>query len=130
MANYLKKIKTPKATLYLYENTLVKVVTHENQVLDVEDMKEIQAARRKLVDGKPYLIYSVTESFASITPEARLFGTQKEVIDERLALAIVVKTLTHRIIGNFFIQLHKKHTPAKLFSNEKDAVKWLMKFLK
>src|SRR5688572_28335714 len=98
MNQLIKELRTPKATLFLYEGNLVKVLTHENQVLDVDDMRVIQEARRKLVKDNPYVIMSVTEPFAGITREAREFGFRKEVIGERLALAVVVRTLAHRIL--------------------------------
>ena len=127
----IKESRTPKATLYLYERNLVKVITHAHQVLELEDMMIIQEARRNLV-GKDtaYVILSMQGEQASITKEAREFASQKAEVGNRLALAIVVKSLAHRIIGNFFIQSLKPHTPARLFPSEKDALKWLDSFLK
>lgn len=131
MDKYIKISKTPKATLYLYEKNLVKVVTHAHQVLETEDMQFIQEARRKLI-GKdtPYVILSIQEDGASITKDAREFASQKAEVNNRLALAIVAKSLAHRIIGNFFIQSLRPHTPARLFPTEAEALKWLHTFLK
>jgi len=45
------------------------------------------------------------------------------------SFAVVIASPVSRVIGNFFMGINKPHVPARLFNNEKDALKWLKQFL-
>jgi hypothetical protein len=44
------------------------------------------------------------------------------------ANAMLVGSVLSEMIGNFFINLNKPDAPTKLFTNESDAVNWLLSF--
>jgi hypothetical protein len=43
-----------------------------------------------------------------------------------MAFAILIDSSVSRVVGNFFLGINKPAVPTKLFTNEKEAVKWLI----
>ena len=119
------EIRLAQATLYRLEYNIIKIVVHEGAVFDVNDMDEVIQARKKMVGDEQYSILTVPEKFSSITAEGRNYASKQEHIKNRVALAIVVHNLAHRIMGNFFIKFHQPNVPARLFTSEKKAMEWL-----
>lgn len=46
-------------------------------------------------------------------------------LDYTDAIAIVVRNLAHRIIGNFYLKLRPTHIPTQLFREREAAIEWL-----
>lgn len=62
-------------------------------------------------------------------PEILSKAAKKEAHRYISARAIVCDTLSHRILGNFFIKIQKPPVPTKMFSTEEQALLWLEQFI-
>ena len=125
----LNSISHKKADVTLHNDHLVKIHVKENSDLDENDIREINDHKNQLVGSKKYIVIFVPPKIGSISKEARELSASKEVTHNAVAKAIIVKQLSSRIIGNFFIQFNKPGVPIKLFDDEKKAENWLRSLL-
>ncbi len=124
----LSEIRLAKASLQLLPGNVVRIEVYKDAHIELEDIRQIQEAREKMVGNAPYSILNIAGKYSNITTEAREYAVRKEVIRNRVALAIVISSLAQRIIGNFFVKSHQPGTPARIFNSEDEAIKWLKKY--
>jgi hypothetical protein len=103
--------------------------------VDVAEILEIRDGIKKILenDPSPFPLLVVPGSYGTITKEAREMEMfDDDVLKHQLAMALVVPTLSQRIIGSLYIKLKKKKllSPYKLFNSEKTALNWLRKQIK
>jgi hypothetical protein len=93
----------------------------------LENSKAVNSFIEKTKKKYPLLIDS--RNIKSITKEARdHFAVQNRKTSIN-CFAVLIDSPLSRIIGNFFMGLNKPGVPAKLFTNEKDALEWLQQYL-
>jgi hypothetical protein len=96
----------------------------------LEDAKENVRLSAEVIDparGKvPALIDA--RSAKAISRDARVYYTGSANAELLVAIALVVDSALSRIIGSFFLGLNKTPFPAKLFTSEDAALKWLRGF--
>ncbi len=119
------KIDIGKASLQRKEDGHLYIWIHDNQELDVEDIKAMVKAKTELFGLQPHTAIIIPGNYSSISNEARDFASSKEAYEGAIAKTIVAKSLAIRLIGNFFIKYNRPPAPTRLFSNEKDAIRWL-----
>ncbi|HRD39919.1 MAG TPA: hypothetical protein PLC65_14920, partial [Bacteroidia bacterium] len=99
---------------------------HQDQVVEEAEIKEMLGYVEEFVGYKNH--YAVVDFGGNLTssPEARgLYETSDYINTYRLADAFLVRSLAVRIVANFFIKVTKPKVNTKLFTDEKEAVKWL-----
>ncbi|HWY37659.1 MAG TPA: STAS/SEC14 domain-containing protein [Bacteroidia bacterium] len=79
--------------------------------------------------GKKYPLLVDSRNIKSITKEARDHFSIQNRETAVSAFAILIHSPLSRIIGNFFMGLNKPTVPARLFTEEKEAIGWLKKYL-
>lgn len=114
-----------KATVKKQENGHLYIQIRDGQELEVEDIKALMQAKDKLCGGKPHTTVFVAGNYSSLSQEARAFASTKEAYGAAIAKSIVAKSLSTRLMGNFFIRFNNPPAPTRLFSNEADAIAWL-----
>ena len=62
----------------------------------------------------------------NITKEARDNAVKIEDQSSLGASAVIVNNLAYKLIANFYMRFNKPKRPFKTFSNEKDAIEWLL----
>jgi hypothetical protein len=127
MLSINNKICAEKADIGLTVEGHILIRVHENKELDVNDVLEINEIKNKFAENKKYTVVFVAPWFGNISNEARKFSASKQVYDNAIAKAIVVKNLSARLISSFFIKVNKPPAPTKIFDKEIDAIKWLTK---
>lgn len=123
----INSIELKNAVVYLLDGDIIGVKAKEHSVIDLEDVKEVNRAKRELIGNKKHFVLIVTPKDGSITKEAREFSASEEVNLNAIAKAIVMNGLAMRIIVNFFINYDKPPVPHKAFETERDALDWLKK---
>ena len=97
--------------------------------LDLGMIKELIEYNGSLNNFERKPMCAVLSEFMTIDKEVRDYGKTAEATRYTSASAIVVKSLGHRLLGNFFIKVQKPAVPTKLFSEEKEAIEWLKTYL-
>ena len=101
----------------------------DNINLELGMVKELIEYNGSLNDFERKPMCAVLSEFMTIDKEVREYGKTAEATRYTSASAIVVKSLAHKLMGNFFIKVQKPAVPTKLFSEEKEAIEWLKTYL-
>jgi|GEM_PF-577686 len=120
-------IETTKAIISITSDGHVLIRIKEQEDLHVIDIKDTLAAKRSLIGEIEHTVIFVTARFGTVSPEAREFSASPEVGKKVIARAIVTKSLSSRMLSNFYLRINKPSTPTRIFENEEDAADWLNK---
>lgn len=91
----------------------------------VENSKTVNGL---FVDRKfPILIDS--RPIKSMSYEARHHFSVRGRETNTCAFGIIIGSTVSRVLGNFYLGIHKPTVPTKLFDNEEAALQWLKQFL-
>ncbi len=125
MEHLTSGIDIGKALVELREDGHLEIRIKDNQELDVDDIKALVLAKRRLLGNTPHTTVFIAGSNSSISTEARSFASTEEAYDGAIAKSIVANELSTRLMGNFFIRFNHPPAPTKLFATEKEATEWL-----
>jgi hypothetical protein len=89
----------------------------------LEHAKNDMKALGILSNGKLYPTLNYLPDLA-ISKEARDYYSNHPPL--AIAAALIVKSGIQRILGNFFLGMNKVKVPIRLFTNEQEAVEWLL----
>ena len=122
----MKKIRTNAYDLFIDKNGIVHWEVLENSHMETSDIKESLEVALQLNKGKK--LYTIVNAQAprTMTPGAQEF-LKNEVIDNNsYATAVVSERLGVKIMIEYMLNVLRVKTPLRLFTNEKDAMKWLL----
>src|SRR5688572_28355774 len=125
MENTVSGIDIGKAIIKKQDDGHLYIWVRDGEELDVEDIKAMMEAKTQLCGDEPHTTIFIMGNYSSISNEARIFASSKEVYKGTIAKSIVANSLSTKLVGNFFIRFNNPPAPTKLFENEKEAVKWL-----
>jgi hypothetical protein len=92
---------------------------------DLEEAKKQFDIAINIVGGEKYkLLIDTRGSNALPNKEAQEFASS---VPKRIAEAILVESLSMRILSKFYMKKNKENT-VKIFSKEKNAIEWLVSF--
>lgn len=116
-------------SINLEKNGIVYYRASADDVYDVADMKAMLDLMEEANQGKPFkLLMLLNEHEFLMTKEARnFFNEYEKAARVIIAEAVVINSISTRILYNLLTLLHKPQFPFKAFTNEDDAVKWLLK---
>ncbi len=119
------EIKLKTVTIRLISEHIVENVIHDYANIDAEHMLELKEANKQLTQGMPYAVLVDSGEYTSITKEARELAASDKFKDVTIANAIIVNSLGHKIIGNFYMNINKPKIKTKIFSDRDKAIEWL-----
>lgn len=114
--------------MYDEDEGFLRVTSKPVEEITLEDVKHDFETAAQLVSFTRTAVLADSRDHTNYTNEIRDFYASKEMAENISAMAILITSLSTRIIGNFFIKIHKPHFPTRLFTNEEDAARWLKKF--
>ena len=85
--------------------------------------------RLEITGDKKCVMISDISKIKSVSREARQRMSQKDAASGVVAVGIVLSSRVQAVIYNFFNSIYKQPSPAKLFTNKKDAIKWVKKYI-
>lgn len=123
---YSKKVFTRTVRIRLLENGIVHYTFLPEMEVDENDHLENHKALVEITGNvkHPLLIDSGEE--ISITPEARKKIRELETIVPVTARAIIVKSLSHRMLTNFYMRFHQPIVTTKIFEDYDEALQFLL----
>ncbi len=95
----------------------------------LKEAQENSKAVNSFYKEKKYPLLIDSRNIKSITKEARDHFSIQNRETNITSFAVLIDSPLSRIIGNFFMGLNKPSIPAKLFTNEKEAIEWLKQYL-
>ena len=98
----------------------------QEQVVDVAEIKEMLANVKEFMGEKRhYAVIDFGSNLGSTTEARKVYAEDPFILKYRIADAFLVKSLSVRLIANFFIKVTKPKTTTRLFTSESDAIKWI-----
>ena len=115
-----------------WSNDIICIKLKDNIQIELEDSKKQYLFLKSKYDGiNKHIILVETGADTSISKEAREFATKPESNEMTQATAVIVKSLAHRIIINFIINItHQQTMKMKMFDDKQKAIDWLLSFKK
>jgi hypothetical protein len=124
-------ISNERFEVKLLRDGIVENVVKEGVVIDKTDIVQLIKANKKMCASTKHCVLITSNSFASITKEARKLsaGKKSQQPKQVVAKAVVVNNLGHKLIGNFYVNVNKPNIKTKIFSERTKAIDWLQKQL-
>lgn len=108
-----------------YDGNGFLVATIKDDIeLTLQDIIEHREIAARLTNGQPHCVLAIAGERTNATTEARQYAASNIPVG-RVAEAVVLKSLTVRILGNFYLQFHKPGVPTKMFDDRYEAMRWL-----
>lgn len=79
-----------------------------------------------LSKGQEALVMMVPNNTTHFAPESRDFSASAEGLRFTIADAMVVSNLGQKMLVSFYLKFNKPAKPSKAFSNETQAMEWLL----
>ncbi len=124
------KISTAKFEVSLLEDGIVENYIKPGSIMEVEDVIAIKQHNFETAGKKKYGVLVTAGELASFSTEAREMAASKEFIEAAQAKALLIDSIAHKIIGNFYLRVNKPYIKTKIFSDRAKALSWLRGFLK
>ncbi|MES2760936.1 MAG: hypothetical protein V4677_01970 [Bacteroidota bacterium] len=127
MTNYiiLKTRETKTIVASLCDDGIIRVMLKKKSEINSKDTEDNISAYIEISGGKKYgfLIYS-EDGTVVYTDDARKKAKELESKFGKTCMAVLVNTLAHKLIANFYLNFYKPDFPFKVFNKMEDAEAW------
>lgn len=107
-----------------------EVIIKEGELIDSSEINLMKKINLELSNNKPYVLLVNSKEFASITKSARELSASQEMAETTFAKALLVNSLAHKLVGNFYLNVNKPYIKTKIFTQRDKALAWLNEQLK
>ncbi len=116
---------------FVESNILIHEIAPKTHV-ELDMIKEMIQVSTMLCNsiGQPHGSVTILPKGVTISKEAREFGSTDEANANVFGSAVVMNSLPHRILGNFFMNVQKPKKPFRLFLTKEEAIAWLLEIKK
>ena len=120
----------PLATLeYSPQKNILVYRVKQDITIDINEIKEmISYVQEFMGETKHMAIIDFGASVGSTTEGRKVYAESQYLLEHRIADALLVRSLSMKLIANFFIRVTKPKIPTRLFTSEVEAFKWLEGF--
>lgn len=108
-------------------NGIVLNEIKENAVIDFGILMEMKEINKYFAEHKPYCLLVKTHPTSELTKDARDELNSVNIIEQRIAKAIVISSPAQKLIYDVFTIFHKGRINSKLFTDYHKALDWLKK---
>lgn len=109
----------------LCSDKILRIELKKGAEIDLPAIKDFFRIYSELTKGEAYaLLYYTADGTSTLTFEARKFAAQHSEEYPKLSVAIVITSLSQRLIGNFYLKTIRQRVPYKLFNSLAEAEKW------
>jgi len=126
MSKIIESIELEFCTISLREDGIVeqRFEREEPYSITAEVLQEFDDTIKKICKGEQRCILSIPGLYGTMTPEARKVKVFEDT-GHTIAIALIIQSLSQRLLANFFFKINKAPYPVKFFKNEIEATLWL-----
>lgn len=124
----IKEVTLSKSKIYLREDNIMVFEVFNNVEIEVENMEEMIMQAGIIGGGNKYPNLILAGKYATISNAAQQVMDKEESLRYTNAEAIVIQSLSQRILGNFYLRIVSKRIPARLFNSKDKAIAWLKQY--
>ena len=123
----MKTKEHPLANLQYDENkNILFFRVTQGIVVDVPEINDMfRYATEFMGEKRHYAVIDFGANLLSTTEARKVYADSSYIQKNRIADAFLVKSLSVRLVANFFIRVTKPKVTTFLFTDEKKAVEWL-----
>ena len=110
----------------IYENRIYHVVIPSFNNVGMEIVEIGYAFLKKNGGGKFFNVFQF-DSFSDIKPEMREWSADSDGNKNTFTDAIVIESLSQKIIADFYLKFNKPTLPTKIFYSLEKAADWTLK---
>lgn len=116
------------STIEFWDNGIIYIKLDDNEEVRLADSKAQYEFLKSKFDGKnKHRVLVEAGRYTDITKEAREFSSKIDSNAMTLGSAVIVKSLAHRILINFIINVTRQQTmKMKMFDSKEKAIDWLL----
>lgn len=96
--------------------------------IDINIAEQVLTQRLIAQNGNTYPLVIDISLVRSSSKEARDLLASKKGCEGISRAAILIDSIVGQMLGTFFMYVHKPLIPSKIFTDEKEAKKWLSQF--
>ena len=122
-----KTSETKTTTITINNEGILYLTAKPGEKIDGEEAKNICNAVKEITKGEKVLEVLVGFNFSTANNAALKYASEHGK-ESYIASAMIVNSISTKILFNFFKNFFKYEVPFKLFTKEKDALNWLRKF--
>ncbi len=129
----MKELKVETSTQKLYwdsENEIVWGELFADQTTKERAKENVDAQERVrdiLGKAKTRVLIDMA-AISEISKEARDYFANERTASIQRVTALLISSPVSRVIGNFFMGLNKPISPTRLFTDPREAIKWLQTY--
>ncbi len=129
----MKELKVETSTQKLYwdgENEIVWGELFADQTTKERAKENVDAQERVrdiLGKAKTRVLIDMA-AISEISKEARDYFANERTASIQRATALLISSPVSRVIGNFFMGLNEPISPTRLFTDPREAIKWLQTY--
>lgn len=98
----VRRIRNPTTEFSLRSDGIIMAVTPDYVDLNISNTKLFPIALREITHGVPHAVLTVPGKHMTVDKEARSYFASAEALQDVLALASIVSSTVHRVVGNLF----------------------------
>ncbi len=122
----MKEVFTNTLRLRLLNNGIIHYTYITNAEIEEEDhLANHKALLNIAVVGKKHPLLVDSEDFILLSPGAQRLIRKLEPLIPVTCRAVVVRSMSQRILSNFYVKFHKPYIPTHIFSTHAEAIAWI-----
>lgn len=121
----MKEVNLDFVIIRLFEPDIAHIEVVGDILITEKEVRIINEEIKRLGDGKELLQLITADEVSQFDNSARVFSASEEGTRYSKAEALVVKSLSQRLIANFYVKVNKPPKPSKVFNDKEEAIQWL-----
>lgn len=130
MVIMMEKVTTRTAEFWKDEHEIFWIKLVAVDEIDEEDITDNMLVARNLTQGVPHLKVLDSRVKWKMSPGAEAIFKREDSPERTIARAVLTSSVADKLVQHILLALFKPNVPLKFFTNEEDAVKWLLTFKK
>jgi hypothetical protein len=118
-------IESNRFSAFLLEPGIIENAIKPGVHLEVKDMLAIKKSNQAIAEGAAYSVLVTSGHLSSISNEARILTASSEFAEGTIAKALLISSMGHRIVGNFYLTVNRPALPTQIFTERQKALDWL-----
>lgn len=125
-ATVIKELHFPNFDLYKRNDRIIIVRASEGANSTIAEAREYVSLLHDVTNGVPHAVLYIPAKYSLVDSATRAYLATDESLKDIKAIAGVLKTTAHRLMGNLFLEYNKPNVPVKFFEDEDEAISWLL----
>lgn len=119
------EVNAEKYKIVLLEQGIIENIIFSEVLIDTEMVLKLKKENMLISGEKPYCVLVNVGEHSEATNEARELVASAEFVQITIAKAIMINSLPHRLMGNFYLKINKPKIKTRLFTDRAQAIEWL-----